>query len=155
VLLRAASLVALALALAACGGSGGGTTTQAQSNLPVGCDAAQVHTIVTGFLAHPSVAPPGMFRSYSERESDGRRFSTRNGAAAVAHARARLRLGEVDRLLALQVGPVDVNHVLVVFTLTRSAPDFARRGIHTRIASGNGLVDCAHEKIAGWMVKGP
>lgn len=153
-LLRAAVVGTLALALAACGGSAK-KSTQPQSKLPPGCSAAEVETIVTGFLARPTVAPPPLFRSYSTNESDGRTFTTASGPKAAAHARARLAAGEHDRLIQLGVRPVDINRVTIVFTLTRTAPDFAKRGIHTRLASGSGLVDCAHGKVAGWAIKGP
>ena len=43
----------------------------------------------------------------------------------------------------------------ITFDLTRIAPDFRERGITTRIASGAGTVDCAHGKVAAWVVKGP
>jgi hypothetical protein len=154
VLLRAALVVALALALAACGGSGG-TSTQGKSRLPVGCDTAQVQATVEGWLTHPSPAPPDFFRTYSEKESDGRVFRTSSGPAAAAHQRARLRLGERDRILQLQVYPVDVNHVHIVVTMTRTAPDFAKRGIRNRISTGSGTVDCAHQKLAGLALTGP
>ena len=51
--------------------------------------------------------------------------------------------------------PVDINHVRIRFTLTRFAPDFAKRGIHMRIATGTGTLDCAHGLVAGWSQKGP
>ena len=50
---------------------------------------------------------------------------------------------------------MDVNRVHIVFTITRTAPDFLRRGIHFRIATGTGTVDCAHGKVASWSQKGP
>jgi len=58
-------------------------------------------------------------------------------------------------VLLKQVYPVDVNRVHIVFTITRTAPDFLRRGIHFRIATGTGTVDCAHGKVASWSQKGP
>jgi hypothetical protein len=155
VLLRAAALVPLALALAACGGSGSSTSTQGRSQLPIGCSTSQVQSVVEGWLTRPSPAPAGFFRTYSERESDGRVFRTASGPAAAAHQRQRLRLGERDRVLQIQVYPVDVNHVRIVVTLTRTAPDFAKRGIRNRIASGSGTVDCAHQKLAGLALQGP
>ena len=155
-LLRAAPLALVVLVLAACGGSSSGTTsTQAQSQLPPGCGTAQVQSIVEQFLATPSVAPPGWFKLYRSRESDGRVFSTTSGPRAVAHLKQRLALGERDRIVQLQVYPVDVNHVHLVFTTTRLAPDFVRRGIHFRISTGSGIIDCAHGKVASWSQKGP
>jgi hypothetical protein len=153
VLLRAAPLALAALALAACGGKSA-TTTQAQSQLPPGCSAEQAHAIVTQFLANPSFAPPSFFTGYRSQETD-RVFQAKDAAAALAHVNARLKLGERDRLLQLQVYPVDVNHVHVVFSLTRTAPDFPARGIHFRIASGDGTLDCAHGKVAQWSQNGP
>jgi hypothetical protein len=155
VLLRAAPLALAALALAACGGGKTATSTQSQSQLPPGCSAQQAQAIVTQFLAHPSFAPPSFFTGYRSQESDHRVFQTRSAAAAVAHLQARQRLGERARLLQLQVYPVDVNHVHIIFTITRSAPDFLARGIHFRIASGSGRLDCAHGKVAQWSQNGP
>jgi hypothetical protein len=154
-LLRAASLALAALALAACGGGKSATTTAAQSQLPPGCSAEQSHAIITQFLAHPSFAPPSFFTGYRSQETDHRVFQAKTAAAALAHVNARLKLGERDRLLQLQVYPVDVNHAHVVFTLTRTAPDFPGRGIHFRIASGDGTLDCAHGKVAQWSQNGP
>jgi hypothetical protein len=151
VLLRAAVLLAAAAALAACGGKARTTTTTA---LP-GCTGPQVQAIVGRFLTRPSVAPPPFFELYRVKDSDGRVFSTTSGPKAVAHARARLLLGERDRLLILRFATLDVNHARIVFQLTRSAPDFLRRGIHNRIANGTGTIDCAHGKIAAWLVNGP
>jgi hypothetical protein len=154
VLLKAAPLALAVLALAACGGGKSAQTTQ-QSQLPPGCSAQQVQGIVTDFLAHPSFAPTGFFTSYRSQESDGRVFSTRNAADALAHVTTRRDVGERARLLQLQVFPIDVNHVHIAFTLTRTAPDFPRRGIHFRISTGTGTVDCAHGKVASWSQKGP
>jgi hypothetical protein len=156
VLLRAAPLALAALALTACGGGKStASTTTAQSQLPPGCSAQQAQAIVTQFLAHPSFAPPSFFAGYRSQESDHRVFQAKSAAAAAAHLQARQRLGERDRLLQLQVYPVDVNHVHIVFTVTRSAPDFLARGIHFRIASGSGTLDCAHGKVAQWSQNGP
>src|SRR6266536_6520830 len=151
-LLRAAPLVLIVFALAACGGAGNKST--AQSSLPPGCSTSQVQAIVETFLTHPSVAPRPVFQVYGTTESDGRAFETHTRAKAVAYAKARLQLGEVDRLIQLRVSPGDINHVQITFTLTRSAPDFRSRGIHQRLAKGAGTVDCAHGKIAAWAVKG-
>jgi hypothetical protein len=150
-LLRAAALGSVLVLAAACGG----TKAEPKSNLPPGCSAAESQAIVTTFLTAPSVAPPEMFRFYRTRESDGRRYSTTSGPAAVAHAKARLALRERDRLLSLRVDPVDINHVKFAFTLTRTAPDFARRKITARIANGTGTLDCAHGLVASWTLLGP
>jgi hypothetical protein len=155
VLLRALPLVG-ALTLAGCGGgSKEAATTTAGSSLPPGCSVADVDSIVKRFLDRPDLAPPGFFQVYGTNESDGRKFVSRARARALAHIRARKRLGERERMLSLRVAPQDVNHVRITFTLTRTAPDFLRRGITTRIASGAGTVDCAHGRIAAWVVKGP
>ena len=69
--------------------------------------------------------------------------------------RTECSLQPVTRMISLRVAPEDVNHVRITFDLTRAAPDFLDRGITTRIASGAGTVDCAHGKIAAWVVKGP
>lgn len=153
-LLRAAALATLAVALAACGVHTA-TSTQGQLQLPIGCSTGEVQAAVEGWLAHPSPAPPDFFRTYREKESDGRVFKTSSGPAAAAHQRRRLRLGERDRIIQFQVYPVDVNHVHIVVTMTRTAPDFAKRGIHNRIATGSGTVDCAHQKLAGLALTGP
>jgi hypothetical protein len=154
VLLRAALLAGLAVSLTACGGGGSSATTQA-SQLPPGCTTNEVQSIVTSFLARPSLAPAGFFTSYGSRESDGRAFTTTSAPKALAHLEGRLRLGERDRLLQLRVSPVDINHVRIAFTITRTAPDFPARGIHFRIATGDGTVDCAHGKVAQWSQRGP
>jgi hypothetical protein len=67
----------------------------------------------------------------------------------------RLRLGEKSRLIQLRVAPQDFNHARITFQLTRYAPDFLQRGIHQRLVRGGGTVDCAHQKIAAWVTKGP
>lgn len=153
-LLKAAPLAPAVLALAACGGKSA-TTTQAKSLLPPGCSTAQVQAIVTSFLAQPSFAPPAWFKGYRSQESDGRVFSTTSAAKALAHLRQRKALGERNRILQLQVYPVDVNHVHVVFTITRLAPDFRARKIYNRISSGDAEIDCVHGKVSSWSQKGP
>jgi hypothetical protein len=155
VLLRAVPLAG-ALALAGCAGdSKDAATTTARSSLPPGCSVAEVDSIVNRFLDRPVLAPPAFFQVYATNESDDRKFVSRARARALAHIRGRKRLGERQRMLSLRVAPQDVNHVRITFTLTRTAPDFGRRGIRTRIAVGAGTVDCAHGRIAAWVVKGP
>jgi hypothetical protein len=155
VLLRALPFVA-ALTLAGCGGDSkeGRATTEA-SSLPPGCSVAEVEAIVNSFLERPELAPPGFFQVYGTNETDGRKFVSRARAKVLAHIRARTRLGERQRMISLRVAPQDINHVRITFDLTRTAPDFRERGITTRLASGAGTVDCAHGKIAAWVVKGP
>jgi hypothetical protein len=158
VLLRAAALATLVLALAACGGSskqGAATTTADTADLPPGCTVPEVERIVTDFLAKPDLAPAQFFQVYAAYDSDGRSFVTRNRGKALAHLRVRLLLGEHDRLIQLRVAPQDVNHVRITYKGTRSAPDFARRGIHTRLTDAAGTIDCAHGKVAAWAQKGP
>jgi hypothetical protein len=161
VLLRAAAILAGALALAACGGSddAGPTTTTAAattgSSFPPGCSVEQVDDIVTSFLARPELAPPSFFELYAAYESDGRKFVSRKRAAALAHLRARLALGERARLISLRATPQDINHVRITFSLTRFAPDFRARGIHMRLAQGGGTIDCAHGLVAAWVMRGP
>jgi hypothetical protein len=152
VLLRLATLLAAALALVACGGS---KKAAPKSDLPPGCTVAEVDSIVTSFLAHPTLAPPAMFQVYGTNESDGRKYVTHTRTAALTHLRARQAAGEQQRLIQLRVAPQDVNHVRVTFELTRHAPDFAIRGIHSRLANGAGTIDCAHQLVAAWVVKGP
>jgi hypothetical protein len=153
VLLRLVAVASVALALVACGGSK--QASAPKSDLPAGCTVAEVDGIVTAFLAHPEVAPAAMFQLYAAYESDGGKFITRKRAAALAHLRARQAAGEKLRLIQLRVAPQDVNHVRVTFELTRYAPDFGKRKIHGRIANGAGTIDCAHQKVAAWIVKGP
>lgn len=156
-LLRTIGLGACVLALAACGGSAKKptTTAAAPSPLPPGCSVAQVQTIVETFLTHPSFAPAPFFTVYRSKETDGRLFLTHSRVKALAHVRARLKLGELDRLIELRVSPQDINHVRIGFQLTRYGPDFLKRGIHSRIATGTGTVDCAHGKVAAWEMTGP
>jgi hypothetical protein len=153
VLLRVALVTSLAVALAACGGSK--KAVAPKSNLPPGCTVAEADRIVKAFVARPSLAPPAMFQVYATYESDGGKFVTRNRAAALAHVRARRTAGEKLRLIQLRVAPQDVNHVRITFELTRYAPDFGTRRLHGRVANGAGTIDCAHQKVAAWIVKGP
>jgi len=159
VLLRALLVGALAFAAAGCGGgSGSGETTEAgttTTDLPPGCLVEDVQAIVDRFLRRGDLAPPGFFQVYGTNESDGRKFLTRNRAKAVAEIRRRQRFNERQRVISLRVAPEDINHVRVTFDLTRAATDFLKRGITTRIASGAGTIDCAHGKVAAWVVKGP
>jgi hypothetical protein len=146
------------LALAACGGSNkqaAATATAEKDSLPPGCSVAEVDKVVTSFLAHPTFAAPGTFEVYATYESDGKKFLARKPAKALAHVRQRLRLGEKSRLIQMEVAPQDFNHVRITFQLTRSAPDFLKRKIHTRIARGGGTIDCVHGKVAAWVTKGP
>jgi hypothetical protein len=152
VLLRAA-LVALVVALTACGGAKKQATPK--STLPPGCTVAEVEKIVGDFLAHPTVAAAGTFQVYATSESDGRKFLARTPVKALAHLRERIRLGEQSRVIALRVGKQDFNHARITFQLTRHAPDFVARGIHQRLVTGAGTVDCAHQTIAAWVTKGP
>jgi hypothetical protein len=156
VLLRIALTAVGVLALAACGSSAkkqaAPTTT---SDLPPGCMVADVDRIVQDFLTRPSVAPAGSFEVYATSESDGRKFVARTPAKAVAHLRERLRLGEKSRVFELRVGKQDFNHVRITFQLTRHANDFVKRGIHQRLVRGAGTIDCAHQKVAAWVSKGP
>jgi hypothetical protein len=155
-LLRVVVAALIVLALAACGG--GAKQKQAaapKNNLPPGCSVADVDTIVRDFLVRPTLAPPGSFEVYATYESDGRKFLARKPARALTHLRQRLRLGEKSRVIELRVGKQDFNHVRITFQLTRYAPDFLKRGIHTRLARGGGTIDCAHQKVAAWVTKGP
>jgi len=158
VLLRIAALLVGSLALTGCGGSdkrATPTTTAQGSSLPAGCSVEDVDRIVTTFLANPQLAPPSFFELYAAYETDGRKFVSKKRAAALAHLRARKALGERSRLLSLRVSPQDVNHTRITFSLTRFAPDFRARGIHTRLAQGGGTIDCAHGLVAAWVMKGP
>jgi hypothetical protein len=156
VLLRVALTAVAVLVLAACGG---GKKEQAApattSDLPPGCSVADVDRIVQDFLARPSVAPPSTFEVYATNESDGRKFVAHTPAKAVAHLRQRQRLGETSRVIELRVGKQDFNHVRITFQLTRHASDFVQRGIHQRLVRGAGTIDCAHQKVAAWVTKGP
>ncbi len=158
-LLRAVAALAVTLALAGCGGDSSDeaapTTTTQASSLPPGCSVEEVDRIVTSFLARPQLAPPSFFELYAAYDSDGRQFVTKKRAAALAQLRARQRLGEQARLLSLRVTNQDINHARITFSLTRFAPDFRARGIHTRLAKGGGTIDCAHGLVAAWVMKGP
>lgn len=154
-LLKGATAAAALVLLAGCGGSAGSTASTAASQLPPGCTVDEVDAIVSGFLAHPDLAPPPFFEVYRASESDKRVFSSRRRTVALAYLRSRLALGERDRLISLRVFKQDINHVQITFRLTRYAPDFRARGIHARLAQGTGTVDCAHAKVAAWSMKGP
>ena len=153
-MLRLAVLAAVCVALDACGGSKKAAAPRSD-NLPPGCTVTEVDSIITSFLAHPALAPPAMFQLYATYESDGGTFITRKRAVALAHLRVRQAAGEKLRLIQLRVAPQDVNHVRVTFEVTRYAPDFGKRKIHGRVANGAGTIDCAHGKVAAWIVKGP
>jgi hypothetical protein len=152
VLLRGLPLVA-ALALAGCGGDSREAATTTTSSLPPGCSVAEVKSIVTRFLDRPDVAPPGFFQVYGTNESDGRKFVSRARARTLAHIRERKRLGERQRMLSLRVAPQDVNYVRITVTLTRTAPDFGRRGIRTRIRRRHGRLCPRPDRRL--VVKGP
>ncbi len=157
-LLRSAALLIAVAALAGCGGSSkdAATTTAAPaSTLPPGCSVSDVDRIVTSFLARPQLAPPSFFELYASYDSDGRTFVSKKRAVALAHLRARAAAGERARLLSLRVSKQDINHVRITFSITRFAPDFRSRGIHTRLAQGGGTIDCAHGLVAAWVMKGP
>lgn len=153
-LVRIALALALGLALAACGSSKK-TISTPSGNLPPGCAVDEVDSIVSSFLAHPELAPPAMFQLYATYESDGGKFVTRKRAAALAHLRSRQAAGEKVRLIELRVRPQDVNHARITFRVTRFAPDFGARKLNGRIANGAGTIDCAHQKVAAWVLKGP
>jgi hypothetical protein len=160
VLLRFLMAAVLLLALTGCGSAKqqAAATTAATTTapaLPPGCTVEEVNTIVRDFLAHPSLAPPGSFEVYATYESDGRKFVTHTRAQALTHLRARLRGGEKSRVFELRVGTQDFNHVRITFQLTRRAPDFVKRGIHQRLVTGGGTIDCAHQKVAAWVTRGP
>jgi hypothetical protein len=156
VLLRVAALALVAVVIAGCGGETKvAVPTTTANNLPPGCTVDEVDGIITGFLAHPQLAPPAMFQVYATYESDGGKYVTRKRAAALAHLRARQAAGEKLRLIELRVSPQDVNHVRVTFEVTRFAPDFAARKLHGRVANGAGTIDCAHQQVAAWILKGP
>jgi hypothetical protein len=143
-----------ALALAACGG-GAKKAAAPASDLPPGCTVTEVSKIVDDFLARPTLAPAGSFEVYATYESDGRKFVAHKRTVALAHLRQRLRVGEKNRVIELRVGKQDFNHARITFQLTRYAPDFLQRGIHTRLARGGGTIDCAHQAVAAWVTKGP
>jgi len=154
VLLRIAFTTLAVLALAACGSSKQQAAAP-KSDLPPGCGVADADQIVRTFLARPSLAPAGSFEVYATYESDGRKFVAHKRAVALAHLRQRLRLGEKSRVIGLRVGKQDFNHVRITFQLTRYAPDFLARGIHTRLAKGGGTIDCAHQQVAALVTQGP
>jgi hypothetical protein len=152
-LLRVGLGALVVLALTACGDSK--TQAAPKSGLPPGCTVPDVDRVVSDFLARPSLAPQGSFEVYATYESDGRKFLARKPAKALAQLRQRLRLGEKSRVIELRVAKQDFNHVRITFQLTRYAPDFLKRGIHTRLVRGGGTIDCVHQKVAAWVTKGP
>jgi hypothetical protein len=155
VLLRIGAVTMLALSLVACGGTKKKAALPRSDNLPAGCTVTEVDGIVTSFLARPQLAPPALFQVYATYESDGGKYVTHSRTAALAHLRARKAAGERLRLIQLRVAPQDVNHVRITFEVTRFAPDFAQRKLHGRLANGAGTIDCAHQKVAAWILKGP
>ena len=109
-LLRTVLVVAVMAALAGCGSS---HPAAPKSSLPPGCSTADADNIIADFLVNPVVAPPGFFTTLSVTDPDGRHFVTHSGPAAVKFLRARLKVGENDRMLSLAVAPIDFNHVAV------------------------------------------
>lgn len=152
-LLRTGIVLAV-LALAACGGGGAKQATP-HSQLPPGCSVPEVERIVNDFLATGAVAPPASFDVFGSKESDGRKVLIRTPAGVAAWFRQRKTLGERDRLIQLRVGKLDFNRARITFQLTRSARDFVGRKLFTRLARGAGTVDCAHQKVAAWVMQGP
>jgi hypothetical protein len=150
VLLRALLLAAAAAALAGCGSSPHPATLK--SSLPPGCSTADADNIIADFLVNPVVAPPGFFTTLSITDPDGRHFVTHSGPAAVKYLKARLKVGENDRMLSLAVAPIDFNHVAVAFRLTRYARDYEQRHIRNRLAQGTGTLDCVHGRVASFVV---
>jgi hypothetical protein len=144
--------VLLAAAMAALAGCGSSHPAAPKSSLPPGCSTADADNIIADFLVNPIVAPPGFFTTLSVTDPDGRHFATHSGPAAVKYLRARLKVGENDRMLSLAVAPIDFNHVAVAFRLTRYAPDYVQRHIRNRLAQGTGRLDCAHGKVASFIV---
>jgi hypothetical protein len=151
-LLRVAGCALCVLAVSACGGA---KNAAPKSTLPPGCTVPEVEQVVTDFLTHPSFAPAARFDVYATSESDGRKFVARTPAKALAHLRRRAQIGERSRLISLRVAEQDFNNAGITFQLTRYSPDFLRRGIHQRLLKGAGTVDCAHQKVAAWVTKGP
>jgi hypothetical protein len=152
VLLRLCAAALVAAVLTACGGHKKAAPT---SQLPPGCSVPEAEKVVTDFLASPSFAPQASFDVYAAYESDKHSFVAHLVPNALAYIHARQRLGERTRLLSLRVGKLDFNNARITFSITRYAPDFAKRGIHTRLSQGAGTIDCAHQKIAAWVQKGP
>ncbi|HEV8462506.1 MAG TPA: hypothetical protein VGQ38_17530 [Gaiellaceae bacterium] len=151
-LLRLGALALAAAALTACGGHKKAAPTP---QLPPGCSVPEAEKVVTDFLAAPSFAPQANFDVYATYESDKHSFVAHLVPKALAFLHARRKLGERNRLISLRVGKLDFNNARITFSLTRYAPDFAKRGIHTRLSKGAGTIDCAHQKIAAWVQKGP
>jgi hypothetical protein len=154
VLLRVAAALAVVLALTACGGEAKKAAAP-KSSLPPGCTVAEVQQTVDQFLAEPTLAPPGQFEIYASYESDGRKFVARNRARALAYLRRRKAAGEVSRVIQLTVAKQDFNHARITFQLTRRAPDYVARKIHSHLVRGGGTIDCAHQQVAAWVTKGP
>jgi hypothetical protein len=154
VLLRLAAACALTVALAGCGG-GTKKADAPKSSLPPGCTVAEVEQTVNRFLADPTLAPAGEFEIYASYESDGRKFVTRSRAKALAYLDRRKAAGEVSRVIQLTVAKQDFNHARITFQLTRRAPDYVARKIHSRLVRGGGTIDCAHQQVAAWVTKGP
>ncbi len=151
-LLRLGAVAFLAVALTACGGH---KKAAPASQLPPGCSVPEAENVVTDFLATPSFAPQANFDVYATYESDKHSFVAHLVPKALAYLHARQKLGERNRLISLRVGKLDFNNARITFSLTRYAPDFAKRGIYTRLSKGAGTIDCAHQKIAAWVQKGP
>jgi hypothetical protein len=149
VLLRGLIVALVAVALAGCGST---HPAAPKSGLPPGCSTAEADNIIADFLARPTVAPPGFFQLLSITDPDGRHFVTHSGPAAVKYLAARIKAGEDDRMISLAVAPIDFNHVAVAFRLTRYAPDYVQRHIRNRLAQGTGRLDCAHGKVASFIV---
>jgi hypothetical protein len=162
VLLRGVAAVALVAAVAGCGGGRPTTTT----SLAPGCDVPRITAIVNGFFDAVSTgdqARLGRLVSISPRylihdgtAANERRVALNSRAGVLRYFAARHRFGERARMISLRVAPgTDANHVLIDGRLTRTATDFPRRGITTRLASVTARVNCVTRRIERLLVQGP
>jgi hypothetical protein len=163
VLLRATAAVALAVIAAGCGD--GGKTTSTTSLAP-GCEPDRIATIVNGFLAAVTAGDQAALArfvstspNYLVHDGTGaneRRVHLTRRAGVFRYFAERHRLREHARMISLRVAAgVDANHVLIDFRLTRTAADFPRRGITTRLAIGTARVNCVTDRIERLLVQGP
>jgi len=162
VLLRGLALVLVAAALSACGGGSKQTTTT--SDLAPGCEVAVAGRAITGYLAavtsgsrtqiRAHLSPQSDFARLTVDDSDGRTFTTTSRAKAVDWLVGRHAFSEHERLLNVQVAPgTDENHDSITGTISRSAADFATRGITNRLADFAGSVACLSGTISQLQIR--
>ena len=161
-LLRGLLGIALVAAVAGCGGSDTTTTT----SLAPGCDVPRIAAVVNGFFTAVSsgdqarlarrVSISPRYLIHDGADANERRVTLNRRTGVLRYFAERHRLKERARVISLRVAPgTDANHSLVDGRLTRTATDFPRRGMTTRLASVTARVNCVTGRIERLLIQGP